>query len=209
MIAPEEIPDSWFNTGCVAGSEGHADKGAELTAIRSTAAVVLTVFGVMMAEMAYGQMPGGQRQSTGSSHQGIPAKAQAPEPAASTSVLGTVQYRLDLLEEDLRLRPEQNIAWVAYRTRVIKLAEDMQRAPRLAMGGDLTAPKRLDRLADIARDRLTAIEDIVDAGNALYALLTPEQKATADRRMAAPVMALAGVEPNSAHDRSLGPPKNP
>ncbi len=124
-------------------------------------------------------------------------------------MLGTVQYRLDLLEEDLRLRPEQNAAWVAYRSRVLKLAEDLQRASRSTLGGDLTAPKRLDRLADAARDRLTAIEDIVDAGKALYGSFTPEQKLVADRRMAAPVMALAGVEPNSSNDRPLGPPKSP
>jgi hypothetical protein len=58
-------------------------------------------------------------------------------------------------------------------------------------------------------DRLTAIEDIVDAGKQLYATLTPGQRAVADRRMAAPVTALAGVEPNTAAARAGVDGKNP
>jgi hypothetical protein len=73
----------------------------------------------------------------------------------------------------------------------------------------MTAPQRLDRLSDIARDRLTAIEDIVDAGKQLYATLTPGQQTVADRRMAVPVMALAGVEPTSATTRAGAAGKGP
>jgi hypothetical protein len=120
-----------------------------------------------------------------------------------------MQYRLETLEEDLRLLPEQRSAWLAYRERVLKMAEDAQRTARTALGGEMAAPKRLDQLADIARDRLTAIEDIGDAGKHLYAMLTPAQKAVADRRMAAPLMALAGVEPAAAGARGGSPMKNP
>ena len=184
-----------------------------MTAIRAFARLVVVGFSVTTAGIVWCQAPGGQGggRPSGStpSHQGIPVRPPAPEAAAPATVLGTVQYRLELLEEDLRLRPEQNAAWAAYRSRVLKLAEDTQRASRTALGGDLTAPKRLDKLADIARDRLTAIEDIVDAGKALYATLTPDQQMRADRRMAVPVMALAGVEPNSSDNRSAGPPKSP
>jgi LTXXQ motif family protein len=124
-----------------------------------------------------------------------------------------VQFRLEVLEDDLRLAPEQRSAWLVYRERVLRLAQDAQRTARTALGGEMTAPKRLDQLADIARDRLTAIEDIVDAGKNLYAILTPAQQSVADRRMAAPIMALAGVEPTSgARGGSRGsgePAKNP
>ncbi|MEO6564404.1 MAG: Spy/CpxP family protein refolding chaperone [Casimicrobiaceae bacterium] len=57
-----------------------------------------------------------------------------------------------------------------------------------------TAPQRLDALADGARNRLTAVEDIVDAVKALYALLTPEQRNVADRRLALPLAALTTSE---------------
>jgi hypothetical protein len=128
--------------------------------------------------------------------------------------LAAVQYRLELLEEDLRILPEQRSAWLAYRERVMKLAEDTQRSARMVMGGDMPAPQRLDKLADVARDRLTAVEDIVDAGKQLYAVLTPGQKTVADRRMAVPVTALAGVEAAAASTRgeprgSGEPGKNP
>lgn len=175
--------------------------------------IVVAGCAAMAAGVAWSQAtggPGGGRPSGNSSHQGgiPPSKPGAPEVTQET-LLGTVKYRLDLLEDGLRLRPEQNAAWAAYRGRVLTLAEDMQRAPRTALGGDLTAPKRLEKLADIARDRLTAIEDIVDAGKALYATLSPDQQMVADRRMAVPVMALTGVEPNSSGSRAMGPPKNP
>jgi predicted oxidoreductase len=123
-----------------------------------------------------------------------PAPLSSQPGGIPTTVLAAVQYRLDILEEDLRLAPGQRSAWLAYRERVLKLAEDAQRTARAALGGEMAAPKRLDQLADVARDRLTAIEDIVDAGKALYAMLTPAQKSVADRRMAAPVMSLAGVD---------------
>ena len=128
------------------------------------------------------------------------------------TVVSSMQFRLETLEEDLRLLPEQRSAWLAYRERVLKMAEDAQRAARMVLGGEMAAPKRLDQLADVARDRLTAIEDIVDAGKNLYAILTPAQKSVADRRMAAPVMALAGVEPTSgarSGSRGGGEPAKP
>jgi len=118
------------------------------------------------------------------------------------SLQSAVLYRLELLEEDLLLRPEQQNAWRNYRDRVVKLAEDAQRSARTALGGEMTAPQRLDRISDIARDRLTAIEDIADAGKQLYATLTPIQQALADRRLAAPALALVGVEPHSAPPRA-------
>jgi hypothetical protein len=144
----------------------------------------------------------------------LPPAAPLPGPPdqGSTTSLAAVQYRLELLEEDLRISPDQRAAWVAYRDRVLKLAEDTQRTARAALSVDIAAPQRLDRLADVARDRLTAIEDIVDAGKQLYAVLTPGQKTVADRRMAVPVMSLAGVEQAAGArggPRGGEPAKNP
>ncbi len=67
---------------------------------------------------------------------------------------------------------------------VLRLLDDIRRSERTitASGIDATAPKRLDALADTARNRLTAIEDIVDAGKALYGSLTPAQHRPAWRR---------------------------
>jgi plasmid replication initiation protein len=51
--------------------------------------------------------------------------------------------------------------------------------------------QQLDQLTDRERNRLTAIEDIAGAGKALYATLTTEQRAIADRKLVLPVRPLA------------------
>jgi hypothetical protein len=48
-----------------------------------------------------------------------------------------------------------------------------------------SALKRIDRSVDAARNRLAALEDIADAAKTLYTLLTPDQLAVADPRLAA------------------------
>ncbi len=189
-----------------------------MTGIRPCQWIVLATAALAISGAACGQMPGGAGAGRGarggdSSRMGINRPAeQDVNPAAN--VLAVVQYRLDQLDLDLLLSPDQRPAWLAYRERVLRMAEDSQRAARAALGGDMPAPKRLDKLADIARDRLTAVEDIVDAGKNLYATLTPAQQIVADRRMAVPVMALAGVEPTGGARApplrgGSEPPKNP
>jgi hypothetical protein len=93
-----------------------------------------------------------------------------------------VRFRLELLQEDLKLVPAQRAAWAAYSDRVLKLLDDVTR-PRSTRPDERPAPQQLEQLADTARNRLTAIEDIVDAGKALYAVLNAEQKALADVRL--------------------------
>jgi LTXXQ motif family protein len=183
-----------------------------LTAFRNITTIVLVGASLMAAGHTWSQMPpgGGGRGSAGRG----PDTSLVPPPrnpvdldAPKVTVVSAVKYRLELLQEDLRLRPEQDAVWLAYSDRVLKLANDLQRTARTALGGEMPAPKRLDGLADIARDRLTAIEDIADAGKNLYAALTPSQQAVADRRMAVPVMALVGVEP--AGGARTDPAKSP
>jgi LTXXQ motif family protein len=107
-----------------------------------------------------------------------------------------VNIRMSQLEEDLQLTTAQMPLWKAYRTRVMDMLEDTKRGPRVS-ASETTAPKRFDALADMARNRLTAVEDIVDAGKALYASLTPAQKEVADRRLALPLATLTGNDAGS------------
>jgi hypothetical protein len=53
---------------------------------------------------------------------------------------------------------------------------------------------RIDQTVDVARNRLTALEDIASAAKALYARLTPEQQSLADARLATtlPTTTVAG-----------------
>ena len=73
------------------------------------------------------------------------------------------------------------------------MLEDRRRDAR-TMSVETTARQRLEVLADGARNRLTAVEDVVDAGKALYAVLTPEQRLVADRRLALPLAAPTAPE---------------
>ena len=110
-----------------------------------------------------------------------------------------VNLRVSQLEEDLNLTAAQLPLWNAYRARVQSMLDDMRRGARVS-ASETNAPNRLDSLADSARNRSTAVEDIVDAGKALYAALTPQQKEVADRRLALPLATLTGNDGGAARD---------
>ena len=114
-----------------------------------------------------------------------------------------VNIRMSQLEEDLQFTAGQMPLWKTYRMRVMDMLEDMKRGPRVS-ASETTAPRRFDSLADMARNRLTAVEDIADAGKALYASLTPAQKEIADRRLALPLATLTGNDAGS--DMRTQPP---
>lgn len=95
-----------------------------------------------------------------------------------------LQIQITELDEDLKLAPDQRRAWGAYVDRLQRLGSDIARnrnAMRFPAGN---ASQQFDFLADAIRNRLTAFEDVADAGKALYAVLTPEQREVADRRLA-------------------------
>jgi LTXXQ motif family protein len=172
-----------------------------VTAKRFSGGMVFAVALLLAAGSALAQSPVPRGGGVDTSH--VPPPRPRPDDGkAQESIQASVQFRLETLEEDLRIRPEQQKLWLNYKDRVLRLADDAQRTSRTALAGTMSAPERLDRLSDIARDRLTAIEDIVEAGKQLYAVLTPGQQGVADRRMAVPVTGLAGVEPSSSTVRT-------
>jgi conjugal transfer/entry exclusion protein len=114
-------------------------------------------------------------------------------------------FRMSQLEEDLNITQAQLPQWNAYRSRVQGMIDDLKRGARVS-ASEASAPKRLDSLADTARNRLAAIEDIVDAGKALYAVLSPAQKEIADRRLALPLATLTGADAGSVEMRTRPAP---
>jgi hypothetical protein len=151
-----------------------------------------------LAPAALAQMPGPGGRPGASGMGTAPGKGGAvpgePRVALPANMTELVSMRLSQLEEDLNLRPNQVPQWNAYRDRVMSLLDDVRRESRVSVI-ESTAPQRLDVLTDVARNRLTATEDIADAGKALYKVLTPEQKAVADRRLALPLATLSGQDP--------------
>ena len=66
--------------------------------------------------------------------------------------------------------------------------------------------QRLDHAVDVARNRLTAVEDIAAAAKKLYAGLTPEQQSIADPRLATAIAA-AAISGSASSDIRLEPPE--
>jgi hypothetical protein len=169
-----------------------------MTKLRSHSALGRYALGACLAALAAtvaAQMPGGGTGSRSAGGmrgaRGSPAEAPAVLPPLSGPEL--VRLQLGELEEDLKLTPAQRPAFATYAERMRRLAEDLARARTSARYAEGPAPQQLDRLADIARDRLAAVEDIVDAGKALYATLAPAQREVADRRLARLGLPLVGA----------------
>lgn len=153
-------------------------------------AIRLLLIGVAMTSPAtLAQLPGGH------AHPPPGASASRDRQAADALSAGApVLVQLDQLENDLKLTPEQRAAWNAYADKVLRLADDMTRsrfAARTSLPTDANAAQQLDKLTDTEQNRLTAIEEIAEAGKALYATLTSEQKAIADRKLVLPIRPLA------------------
>ena len=167
------------------------------TRLAAVAALVtaagLFVIADAMAQFG-GGMPGGGRRGARMEKGSGPG---ANRPAPQENVSDLVEYRLALLQEDLRLAREQEVAWVAYEERTKALAADVARErTRMQSANTLNAVEQVNHAVDIARNRLTAWEEIAAAAKTLYDGLTPQQKSLADQRFPSIVSALApGGEP--------------
>jgi hypothetical protein len=155
--------------------------------MQSALAIVL-IAGAVTLPAALAQYPGGH---------GGPALGPSTtrtRPAPTSSAGAPVLVQLDQLENELKITPEQRAAWNAYEDKVLRLADDMTRsqfAARTSLATDANAAQQLDRLLDTEQNRLTAIEEIAVAGKVLYATLTSDQKAIADRKLVLPLRPLA------------------
>lgn len=129
-----------------------------------------------------------------------------PDPASYEMI----DYRLSLLEDDLKLAVPQQPLWRAFADKALAYASDLarertrilraQQSPGVAPAAGL---QHLAQAVDAARNRLTALEEVEATARALYAALSPEQKTLADRRL--PTF-IAPVPVTQARDRGDGLP---
>lgn len=150
-------------------------------------AVMAAAAAEAMAQFRGGIPGGGMRGSRDG--QGGYGRDQRPggeqRPAVQEDPVGLTEYRLQLLREDLKLTGAQQPLWDAYADKVSALAADISRERgRLQASLQLKALQRIDRSVDVARNRLTALEEIASAAKALYERLAPEQQSLADARLA-------------------------
>ena len=110
--------------------------------------------------------------------------------ASGSHLIASLEQQLDNLRFQLKLRPEQEAAWLEYQEKVGALVADQLRpeAPAGIEAG--SALRQIDRRTDVVRNRLAALEDISDAARRLYDKLDDTQRGVADRLLATTVPAL-------------------
>ena len=149
------------------------------------------VFSVLMLIIAAADASAqvGSRRGSGRGDVDRSAKVQE-KPENSVDQLALI---LAELREDLKLTADQQAAWDAYARNVEALASDVARERgRTKEVMQMKVLQRLDHAVDVARNRLTAVEDIAAAAKKLYAGLTPEQQSMADPRLATAIAAASG-----------------
>jgi hypothetical protein len=163
------------------------------------------VFSVLMLIIAAADASAqvGSRRESGRGGVDRSAKVQE-KPENSVDQLALI---LAELREDLKLTADQQAAWDAYARNVEALASDVARErDRTKEVMQKKVLQRLDHAVDVARNRLTAVEDIAAAAKKLYAGLTPEQQSMADPRLATAIAAAAASGPANS-DIQLGRPQ--
>ncbi|MBI4996320.1 MAG: Spy/CpxP family protein refolding chaperone [Rhodocyclales bacterium] len=139
-------------------------------------------------------------------------RPRGPVMASGSHLVASMEQQLDNLRFQLKLRPEQESAWLTYQEKVGALVADQLRpaAPAVIAAGN--ALRQIDRKTDVVRNRLAALEDIGDAARRLYDKLDETQRATADRLLAATVPALysgLAAERPEGDGRGRGGPGRP
>jgi hypothetical protein len=175
------------------------------------------ISGLLAAAIAFtapdllAQFSGGKSGSSGRTRGGAPSSGiQAPRPSSDGNIVELVEFRLNLLEEDLRLTANQQKLWAPYAERVRALAADIarERAPSQSIAPP-TAMQQVNRAVDIARNRLTALEDVGAAAKTLYDGLSPEQKMLADSRFVTIIPLIAGNAPQGSAPEATGRSRPP
>ncbi len=133
--------------------------------------VIATLIGASMFAPVYASEP--VSGATGGMTQ------QHPDPVVN------VEKRLARLKDELNITNDQAQVWAAYAEKTKSNVKDIRDRMNEAMHDQAqTAPERFDRHIELMRKRLASFEKMDDALKQLYAVLTPTQKAIADRHFA-------------------------
>ncbi|MEO8305895.1 MAG: Spy/CpxP family protein refolding chaperone [Betaproteobacteria bacterium] len=164
-------------------------------AIALGVALLVGAAGAASAQYPAGGGSSGGRAGRPGGGQPPGADARNPTQTAAESASELARTQLQELEEDLKLAPAQRAAWSGYSSKVRELADDVARNRNSLRFPKGPAPEQLDFVTETLRNRLTAVEDIMEAGKALYAVLAPVQRTVADDRLARiPIPLIAPVQ---------------
>ncbi len=127
-------------------------------------------------------LAGGQvlaQGSTPADPSGAPAQAVRPERGG----MAAVEHHIAGLQRRLKITPAQQPQWDAFTAVMRQNAAHMEtlqrdRADKVAT---MAAPEDMRSYAELARAHAEDLQRLVPAFNELYAAMSPEQKAIADR----------------------------
>ena len=154
------------------------------------AGVALAVAAVAFAQPFGGMGPGfGPGMGSGYGHgMGMgpgagPGMGWGHGPGAGFDPAVMVDSRLSNLKAQLQITAAQEPAWQAFTAAARQQVADMQAIHnQMQQQGAGTAPERLALHSAIMQQRSAAMATMSTAFNALYAVLTPEQKTLADQQ---------------------------
>ena len=106
----------------------------------------------------------------------------------SADPVAAADQKLARLKSDLKITAAQETAWNAYAEQIKQHAGEMQalhNTMQNSASGNTrpTAPERAERQAQFAKQQQEYLERLAVLTKDLYAVLTPEQRTLADRRL--------------------------
>ena len=138
------------------------------------AGVALTVAAVTHAQ-PFGGMGPGFAHGMGPGHGSM----------ANVDPAARAESRLGDLKAQLKITTTQEPAWQTFADAAKQQATGMQAMHARVQAGSGTAPERMAQLASAMQQRAEGMATMSKALDALYAVLTPEQKAIADQNAGA------------------------
>jgi hypothetical protein len=114
---------------------------------------------------------------------GGPGMQRSSMPGGMMDPGARAEQRLSRLKSDLKLTAQQEPVWQAFAEKSKAEAGKGMQAMRERAKDDkpLSAPERMVQMQNLMKERVAAMESVNDAFGRLYAALTPEQKAAADK----------------------------
>jgi Spy/CpxP family protein refolding chaperone len=140
---------------------------------------VVTGIALAVAGAIYAQPYGGMGQGMG------PGMGMGPGhgPMAGIDPAAMADAHLGSLKAQLKITTAQEDAWQTFAAQAKQQAASMQAMRAQMQAGTGTAPEQMGQHAAAMQQRAAGMATMTNAFGALYAVLTPEQKAIADQNV--------------------------
>ena len=165
-------------------------KGTRKLALGVGAALSLGLAAAVVSAHPYGYGPGagmgsghgmGWGMGPGAGGMGPMGYGMGPGRMGSGNPTAAAEGRLAYLKSTLQITPAQETAWQAFAAKAKQQVEGRTARMGAMRDAGTTAPDRLAKRAEIMKQNVAEMETMSAALKDLYGVLTPEQRAIADR----------------------------